>query len=226
MKTIKTLKHIEWASLGLHPGWWFTLGFPNLSTEGQIAWLELLTLAISTYPLGRVMFNNYNFMAYDLDLNLDEIALRSALHEATALGVVGYERIGTIITPKNHIFGRIDYAGLIRPELEGTLRAFGHEFSFPGIYTYGESLETGGWLVKEGPISQAQRRELEAVLEKPLELLRGRLPATDRTIDLDKPADDKAPLRPIDSARLDLFAWMSETLSGKSERVNLPELGN
>ena len=225
MTTINNLKHVEWASQGLHPGWWFLEGFKDLGSEEQVAWLELLTLAINLYPSGRALFLSNEQTADLLDVPVP--ALATVLTEASKRRVL--ERVKTYTREDirdaplfQHAFsGQEDYFG----RLEGVkFYRGGYEVTFPSLFTYSEPLEVGGWLVKKGPLTLALKRDLDAALERPLELLRPRIKPTPP--DSCGSAETMELLERFNSARIDLYAWMSETLSGKSERVNLPELGN
>jgi hypothetical protein len=128
----------EW--LAPDPGKWIGYAFGSFSAPEKAAWLELMTLALVTSPIGRIAYFTENDLA-DV-LNIDRALLASTIRRAEELGAlqkleksiipcqIHYEvspypnsvflrKLPTVYVPKSDD-SWLEYGVIILPPLDGT----------------------------------------------------------------------------------------------------------
>lgn len=162
----------DWASYGSHPGIWFRDTFSELRSTEKAAWLELLTLAIASYPTGKVGFCSERQIARLFQL--DESAFSSTLRKAQDhwLVEVSHKAVVPYFTEYDDR-PVVPICDVLDNSKEGALYK---EMTFPGIFRYYPDRQQC-WFVEDGKQNSVvgQRDLLDAVLSEPLALLRERM---------------------------------------------------
>lgn len=161
----------RWADFRIHPGAWFDRVFSELSEPEKVAWLELLTLAIASYPSGRVGFCSDRQLASLLDIK--EAIFSSVLKTTQNLWMV--EVCNKAVVPCFLDYDHGDYTQIPDKSKSGIRYK---EMTFPGLYSYFSDARISpigerGWQTKPG--SQNEKDNWDAVLRGPCGLLHQRM---------------------------------------------------
>lgn len=157
-----------WTEDAIHPGVWFAETYPNLTESEKMVWIDLLTLALASYPTGRFGFCSYSQVA--ATLSLDDESFWCALQKAHTCSLVEVQEKAIVPTS-------LDYGDeWIRENPDEKKYGVRYkEMVFPGLYTYrwdGTVSLIAAQSVYGRSKSEAEREAWDAALEGPHKLLR------------------------------------------------------